>query len=84
MGHAHVSRSLYKTVILTSKIFLSSDRYNNGNYPPNQHCSNRIVSVSTGITFEINAFHTEDDNDEVYFTVQPYRNYVFDGDHTVL
>ena len=40
------------------------------------------MSASTGVTFEINAFHTENDFDKVIFTDQ-VGSYYFDGDHTV-
>ena len=56
----------------------SSENYGNGKYAPNSNCTNRIESNSTGVTFEIKAFHTENNYDQVIFT-DSTGNYSFDG-----
>merc|ERR1712032_459292 len=60
---------------------LESPNYGSGNYPSNSDCTNRIESASTGVTFQITAFYTENNYDKVVFT-HSNNDYTFDGDYT--
>ena len=62
-------------------IFFRSPNYPSY-YPPNSDCTNRIESATTGVTFQITAFYTENNYDKVVFT-HSNTDYTFDGDYTV-
>ncbi|CBY13026.1 unnamed protein product [Oikopleura dioica] len=49
------------------------------NYPSNSNCTNRIETVSDGVTFEINAFSIELNYDEVVFVDTSNNQYTFTG-----
>jgi len=49
------------------------------NYPGNTDCTNRIGTASDGVTFEIDAFDTETNYDEVTFVNANNELYTFTG-----